>query len=93
MKVQVDLEVAGRAVHETVDGKDATELLAKAKERVAAELGWKGLFLKAMTPLAFAQAAVKLYNEKFQTAHPLPQTAEEFFAFGEQTGSLKILEP
>ena len=93
MKVRVDLEVAGRAVHETVEGTDATDLLAKAKARVAKELGWKGMFLNAMSPLAFAQLAVNLYNEKFKTEYPTPKTAEEFFEFGAKTGTLTVLEP
>jgi hypothetical protein len=83
MKVRVTMAVAGRAVDEVVTGPDADSILAQAKARVAKELGWKGLFLSAMTPLGFAQKAVELYNNAHQTKYGPPQSADEFLRLGQ----------
>ena len=92
MKVRVTFEMGDKKVDEVVDAASADDLLTQAKARVARELGWRGMFLSAMTPLKFAQTAVGMYNERFKTAHPLPQTADEFLRFGEQTGNITVLE-
>lgn len=91
MKVRVTLEIAGRQVDETLTGADADDVLAQAKDHVAKELGWKGLFLRALTPLGFAQEAVKRYNSAFHANHPLPQSADEFLALGQTLGYVTIL--
>ena len=93
MKVRVRFEMGDKKIDEVVAGASADDLLTQAKARVAKELGWKGMFLNAMSPLQFAQTAVRLYNERFKADHPLPQSADEFFRFGEQTGNITVLEP
>lgn len=92
MKVRVRFEVADRSIDETVEGRSAEDLLAMAKARVARELGWKGLFLNAISPLAFAQMAVQRYNDHYKTNHPIPTSAEEFVEFGKMTGNLTVIE-
>lgn len=92
MKIHVRFEVAGRSIDETVQGGNAEELLAMAKARVARELGWKGIFLNAMSPLSFAQMAVERYNEHYKTNHAIPTNAEEFLEFGKATGNLTVLD-
>ena len=92
MKVRVRFEVAGKQVDEIAEGASAADLIAQAKARVAKDLGWKGMFLNAMSPLAFAQLAVKMYNEHHKASYPIPQTPEEFVEFGKQTGNLTVLE-
>ena len=91
MTVRVTLDIAGRRIDETIAGKDADDVLVQAKDRVAGELGWKGLFLRALTPLGFAQEAVKRYNSAFHTNHPLPQSADEFLALGQTLGYVTLL--
>ena len=91
MKVRVTMEVAGRRVDEVLTGPDADDVLAQAKARVAKELGWKGLFLSAMTPLGFGQKAVELYNASHQTKYGLPQSADEFLRLGQDLGYIAIL--
>ena len=91
MKVRVTMEIAGRHVDETVSGADATDILTQAKARVARELGWKGLFLNAMPTLTFAQEAVRRYNANFETHYALPQSAQEFFQWGQDLGYVTIL--
>ena len=93
MKVKVAFEMGDRKIDEVVDAVSAEDLLVQAKTRVAKELGWRGMVLNAMTPLKFAQTAVSMYNDRFKTTHPMPQTAEEFLRFGEQTGNLTVLAP
>ncbi len=91
MKVRVTMDVAGRHVDETLTGPNADDVLAQAKVRVAKELGWKGLFLNALTPLAFAQKAVALYNSAHKTTYAEPQSADEFFVLGKDLGYIAIL--
>ena len=91
MTVRITLEIAGRRVDETLTGPDADSVLAQAKARVQKELGWKGLFLSAMTPLGFAQKAVELYNNAHQTAYSPPQSAAEFFHLGQDLGYVTLL--
>lgn len=93
MKVRVSLEVAERKIDEIVEAPNAGALLVEAKNRVAKELGWKGMFLNAMSPISFAQMAVKKYNENFHTDYAIPETAEQFIEFGTRTGNLEVLEP
>ena len=91
MNVRVTMEVAGRRIDEALTGPNADDVLAQAKARVAKELGWKGLFLSAMTPLGFAQKAVELYNGSHQTKYALPQSADEFLRLGQDLGYIAIL--
>jgi hypothetical protein len=91
MKVRVTMNIAGQQIDETLTGADAEDVLAQAKARVAKELGWKGLFLNAMTPLSFAQKAVGLYNSANHTTYALPQTAEEFLRLGQDLDYIQIL--
>ena len=80
------MEVAGHKVDEVLTGPDADNILAQAKAHVAKELGWKGLFLSAMTPLGFAQKAFDLYNSSHKTMYGLPQSADEFLQLGQDLG-------
>ena len=91
MKVRITMDMGGQKIDEVVSGRNADDILAQAKDRVAKELGWKGLFLKALTPLAFAQEGVKRYNAAFETKHPIPQSAEQFFELGEKLGYITVL--
>ncbi len=91
MKVRVTMEVAGRRIDEALTGPDADSILTQAKARVAKELGWKGLFLSAMTPLGFAQKAVELYNGSHQTGYSQPQSADEFLRLGQELGYITLL--
>lgn len=85
------MAVAGRSIDEALTGPNADDILAQAKARVAKELGWKGLFLSAMTPLAFAQKAVELYNTAHQTKYAPPQSADEFLRLGQDLGYITPL--
>ena len=91
MKVRVTMSVAGRSVDEMLTGPSADDILAQAKARVTKELGWKGLFLNALTPLAFAQKAVALYNSAHKTTYAEPKSAEEFFVLGKDLGYITVL--
>ena len=85
------MQVAGRQVDETLTGTDADDVLAQAKAKVTRELGWKGLFLNAMTPLSFAQKAVELYNSSHRTTYAVPRSADEFFVLGQDLGYITVL--
>jgi len=91
MKVRVTMSVAGRHIDQTLTGASAEEVLAQTKAHVARELGWKGLFLNAMTPLAFAQKAVELYNGAHQTRYAPPRSADEFLRLGQDLGYITLV--
>ncbi len=91
MKMHVKMDVAGRSIDEVVDGTDADDILGQIKARVTRELGWKGLFLNALTPLAFAQMAVQRYNTSHKASLPVPATADDFLALGQQMGYVTFL--
>ncbi len=91
MTVRVQMEVAGRKIDEMLTGADADDVLTQAKAHVQKELGWKGLFLAAMTPLGFAQKAVALYNGSHHTTYAPPQDAAEFLRLGQDLGYITVL--
>lgn len=91
MKVRVKLSIAGKDIDEIVTGRDAEDVLAQAQARVARELGWKGLFVKAMSPLGFGQEAVRRYNAAHNSAYDIPQSADEFVQLGQDLGYLSLL--
>jgi len=91
MKVHVTMDVAGRHVDETLTGSSAEEVLSQAKGKVAKELGWKGLFLNAMSPLTFAQEAIRRYNKAYGTTYEIPRTADEFLHLGQDLGYVTML--
>lgn len=89
MKVRVSLEIAERRVDEVVTGINAEDVLAQAKARVEQEIGWKGLFLKLMSPLGFAQEVVRRYNASTNSQYSIPQSADEFIKLGSDLGYLQ----
>jgi len=93
MKVHVILAIDGRQIDQIIEADSPDGVLVEAKERVAREIGFKGFFIRAMSPLAFAQEAVRRYNEAYGKSCALPATAADFLAFGEETGHLIVLEP
>ena len=92
MKVRVAIEIDGRKIDEVVEGASPENIVATAKDRLAREMGFKGLVLRAMTPVAFAQEAVRKYNQAYGKNHPIPATADDFLEFGKETGYLTVLE-
>ena len=86
----VDLQIDDRRINETLDAEDADAFLVAARDRVARELGWKGMFLKTFSGLQFAQEAVKRYNASSGASQPIPQTAADFIEFGKSTGHLVV---
>ena len=74
-----------------MSGPNADDVLAQAKAQVTKELGWKGMFLHALTPLAFGQKAVELYNSAHKTAYAVPKSADEFFQLGQDLGYITML--
>jgi hypothetical protein len=92
VKVRITVDVDGRHIDQMLEAATPDQLLAEAKRQVERELGWKGLMIKALTPLQFAQLVARLYNEGEEMPYPAPQTSEEFIEFGQATGHLEVLE-
>ena len=92
MKVRVKVSFEGNSIDETVEAVSLEALLITVRDRVARELGWKGLLLKTLSPLQFAQESVKRYNEAFCKNQPIPKTLEDFLEFGKSIGTLTVIE-
>jgi len=92
MKVRIKLEIDERKIDEIFEASSVEDLIKAAQSRVAKELGWKGLFVRALTPLQFAQEAVKQYNVAHTTNVPLPSSLEDFIEFGKGTGHLIVVD-
>jgi hypothetical protein len=93
MKIRVKFSISDRNVDEVVSAPDSDSLLAFAKERVTKELGWKGMFLRPLSPLQFAQLVVSKYNENFGTDFATPTNGDDFIKFGLATGNVELIEP
>jgi hypothetical protein len=85
------MELSGRKIDEVLQGPDATDIVAQAKDRVARDLGWKGMFLNALTPLRFAQEAVVRLNNTHHSHYELPKTNEDFLNLARDLGYVKFL--
>jgi hypothetical protein len=92
MKVRVKLSIEDCHIDETIEAANLEAFMSTVRDRVAKEMGWKGLLLKVLTPLQFAQESVKRYNEAYAKNQPLPQSLEEFLEFGQATGKLIVIE-
>ncbi|MGO8673565.1 MAG: hypothetical protein ACLQVD_19670 [Capsulimonadaceae bacterium] len=91
MKVHVAMQVMDHRIDEVVEGTDPEDILAQAKARVERELGWKGLFLKIMSPLGFGQEVVRRYNNATASEYEIPQTPEDFLQLAEDLGYITPL--
>ena len=92
MKVRVQLTLEGHSFDEVINADSPDTLMLAIRDRVAKEIGWKGLLLRTMTPLQFSQEAVRRYNEAHVKNEPQPQSVEDFVKFGERTGYLTVLD-
>ena len=92
MKVRIQLDIEEKHIDEVVEAPDAEGVLRTVQDKVAKALGWKGLLIRALTPLQFAQEAVKRYNEAKVKNHPLPTNVDEFVEFGKAIGYLTVIE-
>ena len=91
MKIRVTMDVADHHINEVVEGVTAEEIVSIAKSKLAKELGWKGLFLKALSPLSFAQQAIGQYNSSSGTQYKIPQSCDEFLNLGQDLGYITFL--
>lgn len=91
MRVRVRLTVDGREIDETLEGSSSEALLIEVKSKVQRSMGWKGLAVAGMTPIAFARTAVKIYNERNNSGYSLPDSAEEFIKLGVDLGFVLVL--
>ncbi|MCS6777628.1 MAG: hypothetical protein RMJ43_10545 [Chloroherpetonaceae bacterium] len=93
MKVHVHIDHPRMQVNETFTGDNAEAVVAAMKARVARDMPFAmRMMVNAMSPLRFAQEAVKKYNENMKTSIALPSTCEEFLQLAEQHG-LATIDP
>lgn len=66
-----------------MSGETAEAVVAGMQRRVAQEAGFLvGAVVKRMTPLQFAQEAIRRYNAAAKDNAPIPQTCEQFLQLG-----------
>lgn len=92
MKVNVNINNPNMKLNETFSGPNADAVVAAMKARVLKELPFAlRLAANALSPLMFAQEAVKRYNESMKTNIPRPNTCEEFIKFAVDNGFATIV--
>ena len=92
MRLHVHFQTGDIKVDEIVEGDTAEAITAKMQARVAQEAGFLiGTVLKRMTPLAFAQEAIRRYNTATKDSAPIPQTCEEFLKTGVSKGFATLI--
>lgn len=94
MKVHVKFEGEGTSVDEDFEGASSDEILGKIKAKVVEQLPFAlRAFAGAMSNVAFAQEVVRRANAANKTSAPLPKSADEFIALGQENGSITVVEP
>lgn len=94
MKIHVKFEGEGTSVDEDFEGANSDEILGKIKAKVVDQLPFAlRAFAGAMSNVAFAQEVVRRANAANKTSVPLPKTADEFIALGQENGSITVIEP
>jgi hypothetical protein len=92
MRVKVNITQDNMTINETFSGRDAEEVVAAMKSRVARELPFAlRLAAGAMSPLMFAQEVVKRYNSNQKKNLSVPNSCAEFLSLASNEG-LAIIE-
>ncbi|MCC6729180.1 MAG: hypothetical protein IT208_07555 [Chthonomonadales bacterium] len=92
MKVRVSYRMPDMTVDEAFEGPDAEAIVAAMKARVAARAGFAiRLMVSALSPLRFAQEAVRRYNSATDRTLPIPSSCEEFLTLGVTEGIVVLL--
>jgi hypothetical protein len=94
MRLHVHFQTGDIRVDEVVEGDTAETVTAKMQSRVAQEAGFlMGTVIKRMSPLQFAQEAMRRYNGATGSAASIPQSCEEFIQQGVAKGFATLLAP
>ena len=93
MKVRITYQTREITVDERFIGETADVVVASMQAAVSVRLGFAlRLFVNAMSPLQFAQEAVRRYNEASERSLPIPDSCDDFIRLGESEGIVAILE-
>jgi hypothetical protein len=83
VKLHVHFQTGEIKVDEIVEGATSEQIVGKMQARVAQEAGFLvGQVVKRMTPLQFAQEAIRRYNAATKDNAPIPQSCDEFLKTG-----------
>ena len=87
MKIRITLG----DINETVEGRDAAEILQKAKDEAAKRAPFLiRPVISNMSDLGFAAEVVKRANQEQKRNDPAPQSAQEFLDWATKNGYVKI---
>jgi len=87
MRLHIHFQTGDIRVDEIVEGDTAEIVTAKMQARVAQEVGFPiGIMLKKISPLQFAQEAIRKYNSTTSATTPIPQSCDEFLKIGIEKG-------
>jgi hypothetical protein len=93
MRVNVNTTMENMKINETFTGKDAEEVVAAMKARVARESNFAlRLMINAASPLMFVQEAVRRYNDSQKKNLPIPNSCADFLKLAEMEGFATIEE-
>jgi hypothetical protein len=93
MKVRVKYQADQVSVDEFFSGKNAEEIVRQMQSKVASKVNFvMRIAVHALSPLQFAQEAVRRYNDASKKNLPIPQTCDEFLKLGQNEGIVTIFE-
>ena len=91
MRVKVQISQPEIKINETFSGVAPEEIVAAMQARVAQEMPFlMRPFVRAMTPVAFAQEVVRRYNADRKKNLALPQSCQEFLTQAQTEGFAEI---
>jgi hypothetical protein len=93
VKLQVKFQIGDVKVDEIVEGDTAEAIVTTMQKRVAAKANFLvATVIKGMTPLQFAQEAMRRYNTSAKDNAPIPATCDEFIQNGIARQFATVLE-
>ncbi|MDO8683259.1 MAG: hypothetical protein Q7N50_07250 [Armatimonadota bacterium] len=82
MRLQVNFNIQGLSVNETIEGDSPADITHKAKLGIASKMGFlAGAFVRSMSDMDFACEVVRRYNSATNSSCVLPSTLDDFIAW------------
>lgn len=92
MVIRMRLQINGKEIDQTFEGESANEVVDAMRKSAAEQSPWLiRAAVNRMSPLHFAQEAVKRYNSGTNGSHPIPESCEAFLTTGKTMGIVQVV--
>ncbi|MEP6757169.1 MAG: hypothetical protein ABJA67_16815 [Chthonomonadales bacterium] len=92
MTVRVKLQINGKEIDQTFSGESPDAVVDQMRKTAAEQSPWLvRTAINRMTPVHFAQEAVKRFNAGTGGKHPIPDTCDAFLATGKSMGIVQVI--